>query len=187
MPEVTHLLWIDLETTGTNEKLDDIIEVGFILTDVTMDHEIAQGSMALQVSEFAWQRMKETPIVWDMHTENGLIEVLEGNNSDLPTARQYEEFLIKQVLVANEVESHRVMLAGSGVGHFDRKFIKEKFPSLDSYLAYPVIDVGVIRRFYRELCGMEVSGANDGKTHRALDDIRCHLDEAKWFKKQFSG
>jgi len=184
MPEVTHFLWIDLETTGTNEKKDEIVEVGFILTDKDLV-EKCSGSSALQVSNSGWQRMKETPIVWEMHTENGLIELLGKQNADLPTAREYEYFLIT-MLEQEEVESHRVMLAGSGVGHFDRRFLAEHMPVLNGYMAYPVIDVGVIRRFYRDLCGMEVSGIDEGKTHRALDDIRCHLDEAKWFRKQFS-
>lgn len=184
MPEVNHLLWIDLETTGTNEKLDEIVEVGFIVTDKNLV-EIASGSRVLQVSERGWRRLEDNPVVYTMHTENKLVEDLRAFDGNLPDAREFEIWLL-ETLSDLGVESHKVMLAGSGVGHFDRRFIKEHMPLLDTVLAYPVIDIGVIRRFYSELCGMEVSAINDGKTHRALDDIRCHLEEAKWFKNQFS-
>lgn len=182
MPEVAHLLWVDLETTGTNERLDEIVEVGFIVTDKDLV-EIASGSQVLQVTERGWRRLEDNPFVLEMHTENRLIEDMKREG--LFSAREFEVWLL-ETLSDLGIESHKIMLAGSGVGHFDRRFIKEHLPLLDSVLAYPVIDIGVIRRFYSELCGMEVSAINDGKTHRALDDIRCHLEEAKWFKKQFS-
>ena len=31
-----------------------------------------------------------------------------------------------------------------------------------------------------------MSSANDGKTHRAMDDIRCHLEEARAFKAHWN-
>lgn len=184
MPEVEHLLWIDLETTGTNEKQDEIVEVGFILTGKDLV-EICSGSSVIQISERGWRRLEETPIVYQMHMENGLVDDLRRGNEDFPTAREYEEIMLRE-LSEKGVQSHGVMLAGSGVGHFDRRFIREHMGLLDAVLAYPVLDVGVIRRFYRDLCGMEVSGIDSGKTHRALDDIACHLEEARWFRKQFS-
>ena len=42
---ITHLLWIDLETTGTDEERDEIIEAGWILTDTNL--------VALDRGEFA--------------------------------------------------------------------------------------------------------------------------------------
>ena len=185
MPEVTHLLWIDLETTGIDEKKDEIVEVGFIITDMELN-EKTSGSSVIQITENGWRRIEADDFIKNMHTENGLLAVAEQHNSELPTAKEYEDFLLNE-LEKLGVSSHRAMLAGSGVGHFDRRFLATWMPKLNRYLAYPVVDVGVIRRFYRDLCGMEVSAINDGKTHRALDDISCHLDEAKWFRKQFMG
>ena len=53
MPEVTHYLWLDLETTGTDERRDDIIEVGFIITDKELV-EKSYGSSVIQITETGW-------------------------------------------------------------------------------------------------------------------------------------
>jgi len=181
--EVTHYLWIDLETTGTNERLDDIVEVGFIITDRELV-EIRSGSTVTQISERGWQRLKDTEVVFKMHTENGLIADLERLNEEIPTAGGYGKFIVN-LLEDMGVEPHHVMLAGSGVSHFDRRFMREQMPWLEGYLAYPSLDVGILRRFWRDVCGLEVSGLDEGKTHRGLDDIRCHLEEARWFREKF--
>ena len=157
MPEVTHYLWLDLETTGTDERRDDIIEVGFIITDKELV-EKSYGSSVTQITETGWKRLKETPVVWEMHQENGLIADLERQNDVFPTAGAYSTFIVNQMKDMG-IEPHRVMLAGSGVGHFDRRFVREQMHWLDGYLAYPVLDVGVLRRFHI------VTGKQIGRAH----------------------
>ena len=74
-------------------------------------------------------------------------------------------------------------LAGSGVSHFDRRFIRRYWPSLDRKLAYAMFDVGVVRRFLREW-GLGLLPPEYAETraptigHRALSDAEDHRQEA---------
>lgn len=181
MPRAEHLLWIDLETTGVDEKLDPIIEVGAILTNMELV-ELSTYSTILVLPERGWKRLQENEYVLNMHTENGLLEDIKTYpNSELPTTYKIEREILNW-LESEGVSSHKVMLAGSGVSHFDRRFLKVQMPKLEQFLAYPNLDIGVMRRFASEICGVEVPAFNEGKTHRGLKDVRCHLQEAEWFR-----
>ncbi len=171
------LLWLDLETTGSDEAKDGIIEVGCILstTDLT---PIAEYSRVVQPEPEAYGRMMLNPVVREMHEANGLL-------AEIQTADQ-RIHLITNSLIAwatyNGAMQGRLVLAGSGVAHFDRRFIKKYMPQLDNFMRYWSIDIGVVRRSHDLWVGTKVSTANDGKTHRALDDARCHLAEAQAFR-----
>jgi len=179
MPTIEKLVWIDLETTGTDERKDFIIEVGAILTDLQLN-TLSTFESLIQLTNAGWGRLASNEFIKNMHTENGLLEELRIGNENHPTAWEVNDGIVKW-LKANECEPHKVMLAGSGVSHFDRRFIKQHLPNLDNFLAYPSLDIGVIRRFAELIVELTVPPFNDGKTHRGLEDIRCHLEEAKWF------
>lgn len=172
------LLWLDLETTGSSVDLDSIIEVGAVLTTTDLD-EIAEFSMVIDPSDEALGRMLRNPAVKAMHEANGLLaEVLEGT-------RRRPHHAAKALLAwleNNGAREGRTVLAGSGVAHFDRRFIDRYMPQVSHFLRYWVIDIGVIRRAHGMWVGTEVSTANTSKTHRSVDDVRCHLAEAQAFR-----
>lgn len=183
-PPCTHLLWLDLETTGTNEMRDAILEVAVILTD--MDLQVMTEYTSVVQPHNPYWSLDMNDFVKEMHRANGLIDAIKADEGQsLGTV----ETDITMELTAHEVESHAVMLAGSGVGHFDLRFVKAQMPHLAKVLAYPVIDIGVMRRFLRDICLLpEVipdDGDADTKTHRALDDIRQHLSEAQHYRNLF--
>lgn len=117
--------------------------------------------------------------VVDMHIANGLIRALligEGT-TDLKTV---EASLL--IWLNNNLQSFtkRIPLAGSGVSHFDRRFIRAQMPKLDNRLTYWAYDVGSVRRFLR-LYGLPIMVEHDAKTHRALDDVKAHIEEARYY------
>ena len=57
---------------------------------------------------------------------------------------------------------------------------------LHAHLHYAPIDVGVLRRTWQMWTGGDLVTANQDKTHRALDDARCHLAEATAFRQVFA-
>ena len=173
-----HLLWLDLETTGSDETNDCIIEVGCILTthDLT---EIAEFTSVVKPEPLGLGRMLQNDIVRAMHEKNGLLtDVLATTDADKPhvVTRRLLDWL-----QSNGAAQGKTVLAGSGVGHFDIRFIRRYMPQLARFLRYWVIDIGSIRRAHDMWVGTTISTANDGKTHRALDDVRCHLAEARAF------
>lgn len=179
----THLLWCDLETTGTDEQRDCIIEIGCVLTTPDLT-EIAEFHTLVAPTAEGLGRLYLNPVVRKMHMNNGLLaELDDGEHSQAHVV----DVTITSWLVRSGVGKVRPMLAGSGVSHFDRRFIRRWLPMLDARLAYPMLDIGVIRRAHAMWVGTEVSTAYESKTHRAMDDIRCHLAEAAAYRDLWRG
>lgn len=174
------LLWIDLETTG-DQPTDPILEVGAILTDSDLNvldefESLVSGPLHVQCLDQA------IPVVKEMHEESGLAEWVRGGWGDDLMGVQIR---ILEMLKRNwsnwpeKWDDKVVVLAGSGVGHFDKRFIEAQLPLLATKLAYYVIDVGVLRRSL-DLWGLgHVLLQNLVKPHRALADARLHLEEAR--------
>lgn len=73
-----HLLWLDLETTGTDESKDSIIEIGCVLTDADLN-EVSDFTMYVEPTDEALGRLLRNDIVREMHKANGLLDrVLAG-------------------------------------------------------------------------------------------------------------
>jgi oligoribonuclease (3'-5' exoribonuclease) len=167
-----YVLWLDLETTGTEEHAQ-IIEVGMVLT------EGITGPLKATYSQVFHSDVPVgtiDPVVISMHEQNGLWrEVYESKI----TAPQCERDMLEWLGGAGALKGP-LPLAGSGVSHFDRRFIRRYWPKLDKKLAYAMYDVGVLRRFLRDW-GMLPSGHGDGKPkdHRALADAMMHYREAQ--------
>lgn len=172
------LLWLDLETTGLDETMDCIIEVGCILTTSDLQ-PLGEFSAVVKPEPLGLGRMLQDPIVRPMHVANGLLEdVLETTDVDkihVVTVR------LLDWLANNGAEPGKVALAGSGVGHFDIQFIRRYMPQLAEFLHYWIIDISSVRHAHDMWVGTTISTANDDKTHRALDDVQCHVAEAQAF------
>lgn len=180
LPE--HILWVDLETTGSREG-DTIIEVGAVLTNKQLD---VQGTFS-RVAYYPKAGIHFVdPFVQEMHTKNGLWNDCANQLPDLTIAAIDSE--MARWLKYQARSSEHVALAGSGVSHFDRRYIKKEMPLTDALLTYWALDVGVVRRFL-QLWGQEdkipTAGDSDTKTHRALDDALQHLEEAKHYGLAF--
>lgn len=178
-----HLLWIDLETTGSASDKDCIIEVGAVLTTTDLT-ELGSFTSLVRPNDRGLGRLMLNKFVREMHTANGLLDELL--NSEAKTPHDVGQELIAWATDLG-AQQGRTVLAGSGVAHFDRRFLDKFMPQVTQLLRYWVIDIGVIRRAHDMWVGTEVSKANDAKTHRALDDVYCHLEEARAFKALWSG
>jgi oligoribonuclease len=177
------LLWLDLETTGTDEAKDSIIEIAVIPTTPDLD-QVGEWT----ATDEGLGRLLRTPVVRAMHEANGLLAELleEGDRHHTIGAvdHQLDTWLVDQ---GDYLGVNSWILAGSGVGHFDRRFIKAQMPKLDRRLRHWCIDVGVVRRAYSMWTDTaEVHpGHVPGKTHRALDDVRFHLEEARMWRRMW--
>lgn len=183
--DIAGLAWIDLETTGTDETKDLIIELALIVTrpDLT-PVPIAPNGYYSSVVRFdtegvkqaAIERIKNNPVVHAMHTANGLLESIEADEGK-PAGLIDQE--VRTILKGIGHKRKAFMIAGSGVGHFDRRFIKRQMPQIEAMLDHPAFDIGVFRRM-AQAWGVDMPDFQTIKTHRALDDLRAHLQEAAW-------
>lgn len=206
--DLTHIAWLDLETTGfdVTEPHAAILEVGIYVTNYYLE-PVASTSVVLNPG--LEPRLQQTavgnldtsllldnlfeqmdPHVQDMHTKNGLWE--EVVKSDW-TAERADEAIAD--FIRKTAQAPRMALAGSGVSHYDSVWLKAFLPRTRKRLTYWSFDVGVMRRFLRDLCGVAVeeadpegaSGDGDRKAHRALDDARAHLEEARVYVDSLRG
>ena len=192
MPSDTRLLFTDLETTGLDPAHDEIIEAAFLLTttDLTV---LAETEMLVRPSPAALHRLLADDQVTGMHTRSGLLRDLRAADRPVPAAdtahatslRDAEQRVI-DLLHAHSVRAGQLHIAGSGVAAFDKPFLARHMPRLHGLLHYAPIDVGVLRRTWSMWTGGDLVTVNQDKTHRAMDDVRCHLAEATAFRRLFT-
>lgn len=183
-PKVEHLLWLDLETDGSNECENNILEIGCILTDVTGDEVLFEFESVVAPLNNVLRHEIE-PVIVEMHEKNGLWADLASPN--VPTSWTVERSVI-DLLELHGVRKHRVAMAGSGVSHFDARFITEQMPILSRWFKYWQLDMGHVRRFL-DFSGygyvLRKDDQQDEKPHRGLADARLHLAEYRHYQEQF--
>lgn len=170
------MLWLDLETTGSDSEYDEIIEIGAFLTDPNLEVVGDPFEIVVRPTPFAFDRMMNNDVVREMHLANGLYNDCAVAEDTIGDA---EDKMIRWLIAydVNRGES-RVILSGSGVSHFDRRFIHRQMPEAERFMVHWPIDVGVVRRFL-DLSGVLPDDQRPpDKKHRALDDARLHLEEA---------
>lgn len=170
-------LWLDLETTGLEPALDDILEIGVTITGTDLQ-PIFSGEWLTPPKRRDW-RTNADPFVLEMHDNSGLADELSPQWSF-----HHHRLAEVEALIVNKITPYltdgKITLAGSGVGTFDLQVIKERMPELAARLTYHVMDVGVIRRFLTDICGRPLSDLGPVR-HRALDDVEHHLEEARYY------
>lgn len=187
MPRTDIILWIDLETTGSSNEAR-IVEFGAVLTDSSKDLNIL-GEFTATLNENAVSASSiaatwEAPIVAEMHAKSGLDKDLE--NPDYTEVSKLEQAILRWINDTVGFSTDHIPWGGSGVGHFDSKYIRRDMPYLSKRITYWVYDVGVLRRTLR-LAGIENPSDNtEVKTHRALDDAKLHASEMRDYLKLLS-
>lgn len=187
------LAWIDMETTDLpkegNELIDfrgvHVLEIGLIVTDLGLNKLVGySGFVHIEKDGPEIEALKKNDIVRQMHMKNGLIKDCLQSPDGLASLAVLEQELI-ETLQASTFDQGEFMIAGSGVAHFDHPLIKAKMSKLAGWLQYAPFDIGIERRVSTVLNGnrpavnpLPSSSREDVKTHRAMDDVVAHLQEA---------
>lgn len=170
------LAWVDLETTGTDEQYDPIVEVACVLTEGPELEVLAEYSSPIHF--VLGGKVQVSAYVRAMHEQSGLWKECEL----APWAPDVETAMV--AMLGAWGKPHDFILAGSGVSHFDRRFLEAQMPSFTKWLRYYSVDVGVLRRSLQLIGrGDLVPAINDRKPHRALDDIRLHIEEMRHYRR----
>ena len=184
-------LVLDFETTGLEERADDIIEVAVIGTDVELNEKFRYET-CVKPTASGMTRLLDNEYVLNMHRGNGLFDIVQSgveHGKAIPSLAQVDAEIAKRIDMYCHVMSDGTMklitLAGSGVSHFDTRFIRARMPELHSRITPSTFDVGGFRRQYERWNGFDLTDANESKTHRAMDDVECHLEEMRAFREVF--
>lgn len=160
------IAWIDLETTGLDERTCSVLEVGVIVTDWALN----------VVAERSWLVAHEGPVsafIAEMHGPqgSGLLDLCAG----AWTAHEAD------VLAASFVAKHageRPILGGRNA-HFDRRFLRARLPRLHDALSHRSLDLTTLWLAVDHWVAPVEKGPQH---HRALPDLHRDLDEMRRYR-----
>lgn len=176
-------MWIDLETTGLSNVHDAILEVAAALTheDDLLPYAVFQ--QVVSTPPLGWRPME--PEVREMHKANGLLAECQAAREAAPCT-VYDMWLkLARWLESHTTKGDRIIIAGSGVSHFDHRWITDAIDlgrfTPDREFAYWTYDVGVVRRWLQH-CGVNIDVPNTGRAHRAYDDVMHAIQQGRAFR-----
>lgn len=169
------LVWIDLEMTGLDPTVDQIVEVACIVTEGDLTELDAGISLVVQASPAALDAMD--PFVRNMHAESGLLPQIPNGVSLEQAQREVLAYVASHV-----PEARKAPLAGSSV-YVDRGFLAAYMPDLDAYLHYRLVDVSSVKEIAKRWYPRVYYASPEKKgNHRALGDIRESIAELRYYR-----
>lgn len=175
-------LFLDLETTGLNPKMDSILECGVVLFDPEARKVLGHASWLFRPAREPMRNAK----VEEMHTKNGLWEAIGYRPGEL--LKDYDQpdnvfdyhqlqSLVVDFLGQYNVEKKGAMLCGNSLNAVDVPFLRRYAPQLIAFLSHRMIDVtsvwATLDKLRPDLCPDKPDG--DAVAHRALDDARMSM------------
>lgn len=171
-----YIVWVDCEMTGLDVQIDEICEIGVVVTDGELNVIDPGLQLVIKPSDGALANMGE--FVTTMHTESGLINEIPNGISMQEAESKVLEYIKQWV-----AEERTAPLAGNSIGT-DRMFLNRQMPQLDKYLHYRNIDVSSLkelaRRWYPRVYFQLPKKTGN---HRALADILESIQELKYYRK----
>ena len=172
------LLWLDLETTGTDPSGDYILEVAWTITDSLLRNDgRAIRSYVIEVGSEAFYRLKNNDFVTAMHTKSGLYNEIVDDEFIFPLDL-VEKMILEDIAeweVTHAKEDGPWFLAGASV-HFDLGFIRGHMPTLAAQLSHRVYDTSTLKAFFHEFFAIKIVNT---APHRAAADVQEVLTYAQ--------
>lgn len=174
---------IDIETTGLNPRMDQILEIGVVLFNEKLEPDA--DAQILAVDRLGLKRCHDRaldPYVLDMHTKSGLLEEIDQVEWDDDTTEESIAGLIRIVASWHEMLGGKQPMLGSSV-HFDREFLKVHLPELEALFSHRNIDASSLREYAKvvdpdKYADLEAT-FTQRTTHRAVDDVMASAELVK--------
>tara|TARA_Y100001935_G_C17311742_1_gene517085 strand:+ start:151 stop:696 length:546 start_codon:yes stop_codon:yes gene_type:complete len=173
----TNLIWIDLEMTGLDTTMDQIIEIATVITDENLNILAEGPSIAIYQSEEVLKKMDE----WNtnQHGKSGLSNrVRESNYSKEDAEIETLNFLKQWV-------PHGISpMCGNSICQ-DRRFMARLMPTLEEYFHYRNLDVSTLKELAKRWAPDLFKGFQKKSSHLALNDIKDSIEELKYYRERF--
>ena len=172
-----NLIWIDLEMTGLEPKLDKVIEIATIVTDKHLNI-LSEGPMiAIHQTDEVLGNMDE----WNTkhHGSSGLIQRVKDSQYD-------EQAAIDETIqfLSRYVPSSVSPMCGNTICQ-DRRFMAEHMQGLEEYFHYRHIDVSTVKELAVRWRPELPKGFVKKGSHLAMDDIRESIAELVYYREHF--
>lgn len=173
------LLWVDLEMTGLDPRVDVITEIASVITDNNLN-VIAEGPELVIKIEDAVLR-EHTFTREDFRINPELAVAIERSSITMANAEKQTHDFISAYLKKDSSP-----LCGNSI-HTDRYFLTTHMSSITQHLQYRNIDVSSVKELARRWAPDTYSQAASAKkgTHRAKEDILESIAELRFYRDNF--
>ncbi len=169
------LVWVDCEMTGLDLSKDVLVEIAVLVTEA--DLTPLDDGIDVVIRATREQLAGMDPFVVNMHTESGLLPLIDGGE-DLAVA----ETRVLEYVQQHVPDARKAPLAGSSI-YVDRMFLAKYMPRFDAHLHYRLVDVSTIkeltRRWYPRVY---FNSPKKMGGHRALADIHDSIRELRYYR-----
>lgn len=169
-------MWIDCEMTGLDLAKDQLVEIAVIVTEADLTELDSGISIIIRPDDLSILEGMD-PVVVDMHTSSGLLDVIPDGVSLAEAEQQVLAYVRQHV-----PDARKAPLAGSSV-YVDRGFLSRDMPELDAHLHYRLVDVSTVKEISRRWYPRAYFNSPEKKgNHRALGDIRESIAELRYYR-----
>lgn len=169
------LVWVDCEMTGLDITKDVLVEIAVVVTEADLTPLDEGIDIVIRASKDELAGMD--PFVVNMHTESGLLPLIEGGE-DLAIAEDRVLEYVKQ----HVPDARKAPLAGSSI-YVDRMYLAKYMPRFDAHLHYRLVDVSTIKELARRWYPRVYFNAPKKMGgHRALADIFDSIRELRYYR-----
>lgn len=181
----THLVFVDIETTGLEPKTCAPLEIGMAIVDHDLFVVDRKTYLVHRTSLGRWKDVPVEQFVHAMHHESGLWEDLDKG---LPYVDDYADEVVDSLLHEWLVQHFgyqvgKTVIAGNSV-QFDRKFLEAYFPVTNAFLHYRQVDQSGLREFCKRVLGAQYEWKlpKDRKLHRVNPDLDDSIALARFHR-----
>lgn len=174
--DIDRIVFLDLETTGFDERKGCILEIGLIVCDLDLN-ELGRDSTVIEVTAVGRHYFDST--AEKMHEVSGLLA--ESNGSPYGTG-DAEDYTMK-LMARTGCKSKQTMIAGNSIG-FDVRWLREHMPRLHDFFHYRVLDIS---SFHAAATFWAAPPPKPTPAHRALADCENSLAGARYYQDLFLG
>ena len=175
------LVWVDLEMTGLDPRVDRILEVAVVVTDADLNllSTLSRGANGLEMAIFQENIILENMNDWckKTHGESGLVNRVKASSW---TENMAEKEIVQ--FLSEFVSPKTAPLCGNSIWQ-DRRFICEYMPELDNFLHYRCVDVSTIKELARRWKPELFMQFQKKSAHTALSDIQESIGELKFYRE----
>jgi oligoribonuclease len=184
MPSADNLIWIDLEMTGLQPAVDEIIEIATVVTDRDLNILAEGPNLAVHQSDETLARMDE----WNQrqHGSSGLLTRVRASPlSSADAEMRTLDFLARYVVPGASP------MCGNSICQ-DRRFLARHMPQLEKFFHYRNLDVSTLKELARRWAPQVAESFVKHGAHLALADIHESIRElqhyrARLFAPAYSG
>lgn len=173
----SNLIWIDLEMTGLDTEVDQIIEIATIITDSELNILEEGPAIAIHQNDTILGSMDN----WNtqQHGKSGLLERARASVVDEVEAEQRTLEFIQKYVARNKSP-----MCGNSICQ-DRRFLHRCMPDLEKYFHYRNLDVSTIKELAKRWAPALADGFVKTPAHLALEDVRDSIRELKYYREHF--